>query len=152
MARKTVSRETYDECSNQLGAYQEAFWALRRGETPIKVTVSGSECEISAEVLGITRACGGVVVDGSHVSYMTDWLLRASKLDAYHRELARKVEHEIEKANVHCACDRCHGTGAASGSMTFGRGMVDCSKCGGTGSLTGAAAADVLRNGSEGCR
>jgi len=98
---KTVPREAFDDVTKQLHAYQEAFWALRRGEKPIKLTVAaGTDMEHTIEALALSRACGGVVLDGPGVTYASEWCMRAIATgDAYRRELARFVEREVERAN-----------------------------------------------------
>ena len=68
--------------------YQEAYWALRRGEKPIKLT-SG---EYVIEVLALRRAHGGLVIDTPSVYYLEKWTAaHQNSVNPYIRELARKA-------------------------------------------------------------
>jgi hypothetical protein len=88
---KRRSRDELEKALHDLGAYQEAFWALQRGEKPIEVT-SG---ERSVWLLGLGRASGGVVMtepEGYSVHYAERWASDASRsVDPYVADLGRKV-------------------------------------------------------------
>lgn len=69
-------------------AYQEAFWALQRGDEPIKLT-SG---EHHIDLLAPHRYCGGVVVQGPHVVMADAWVALVDEhASAYLKDLARQV-------------------------------------------------------------
>lgn len=57
----------------RLEAVQEAFFCLRKGETPVKLG-SGTR---AVEFIGVARASGGCVIEEGYVSYATDWFARA---------------------------------------------------------------------------
>lgn len=84
-----------------LGAYQEAFWCLRAGKVPLKLSSGDGEREVSVELLGAERASGGVIIQGPSVWYATDWCAMARETaDAYVRDLAHKVERAQKAAIV----------------------------------------------------
>jgi hypothetical protein len=96
MARKR-SREELEKAVHDLGAYQEAFWALRKGEKPIKI--ANEEREVW--LLGASRACGGVVWldEGVSVHYAERWASDASRsVDPYVADLGRKVFRVVADA------------------------------------------------------
>lgn len=96
MPTKKELTDQLTKVSREACAYQEAFWALQRGDKPIKLT-SG---EKSIELLAPHRMCGGVVVDGSMVRYADDWIANAHTVDPYIRDLAHQIRrHQSEALN-----------------------------------------------------
>ena len=90
----TKARERDQERS--LLAFQEAFWALRRGEVPVKFSSGEDERRVEVELLGAARASGGVVLVGDSPVLATDWTTTASKhSDAYVRDVAYKVQRAM---------------------------------------------------------
>jgi hypothetical protein len=74
--------------SREASAYQEAFWALQRGETPVRLH-SG---ERHIELLAPHRHCGGVVVQGCHVVFADAWVAMVDQYsEPYLQDLARQV-------------------------------------------------------------
>lgn len=74
----------------RLEAVQEAFFCLRKGETPVKLT-SGDR---TVEFIGVGRASGGCVIEEGCVSYATDWHARVyanRHVDSDGYELARMI-------------------------------------------------------------
>jgi hypothetical protein len=66
------TRADLESAIADLEPYREAFWAIQRGEKPVKYT-SG---EWSVWLLGASRACGGVVLlnpEGTCVHYAERW-------------------------------------------------------------------------------
>lgn len=94
---RKLTRDELLEQIESLKAYQEAFWALQRGEKPIRISVGDGDNECTVWVLGASRACGGLVlhdVKGASVEYVFAWSSRAGRntVDPYLRELAHKVQ------------------------------------------------------------
>ena len=92
---KKKSRAELEQEVQDLSAYQEAFWALQKGEKPVKLT-SGPE---SVRLLGAGRACGGVVLldaDGCCVRYAEKWSIVAQhSFSPYLADLARQVQRAV---------------------------------------------------------
>lgn len=97
MARKR-SREELEKALENMSAYQEAFWALQRGEKPVKIQNE----ERTVYLLGASRACGGVVwldPDGVGVHYAERWANEASRsIDPYVADIGRKVFRAVADA------------------------------------------------------
>jgi hypothetical protein len=97
MARKRT-REELEKALHDMGAYQEAFWALNRGEKRVKLT-SGDH---SVWLLGLGRASGGVVMterEGYSVHYAERWASDASRsVDPYIADLGRQVFRAVANA------------------------------------------------------
>lgn len=103
-------RKTRDELEKQvhdLGAYQEAFWALQRGEKPIRVSTDpeGQYSDYSTRtvwLLALGRASGGVVMldpHGTSVYYAERWASDASRsIDPYIADLGCKVFRTVADA------------------------------------------------------
>ena len=101
VTRAKEKAEAEREKERTLGAYQEAFYALRRGEVPLKL-VSGEDADerrVEVELVGATRACGGVVIVHDTPMYAGDWTAAAQRHpDAYVRDLAHKVDRAVSDA------------------------------------------------------
>jgi hypothetical protein len=95
-------RQTVAELLGQVKAlepYQEAFWALRRGEKPVLFTSGEGEEFRSVELLGASRACGGVVLLEGSVMYAERWAAEAThSVDPYLADLGRRVHRAIVEA------------------------------------------------------
>jgi hypothetical protein len=97
---KRRTREELEKSIHDLGAYQEAFWALQRGEKPLRVStdpegLSSDFSERTVWLLALGRASGGVVLldpSGLGVTYAERWASDASHSpDPYRASLGRKV-------------------------------------------------------------
>jgi hypothetical protein len=97
MARKR-SREELEKALYDMGAYQEAFWALQRGEKPVKIENE----QRAVWLLGASRSCGGVVwldPDGVSVHFAERWANDASRsVDSYIADIGRKVFRAVADA------------------------------------------------------
>lgn len=93
------------ERERTLLAYQEAFWALRRGELPVRLASSEGERRVEVEVLGAGRVCGGVVIVGDAGVLMADDWCAAQRRhpDVYVQDLARQVARYIGDAQASAA-------------------------------------------------
>jgi hypothetical protein len=94
---KRRSREELEKALHDAGAYQEAFWALQRGDKPVRIANE----ERSVWLLGASRACGGVVYqeDGVSVHYAERWASEASRsVDPYIADIGRKVFRAVADA------------------------------------------------------
>lgn len=96
MARRRTRAELEAQ-AKEVSVYQEAFWALRRGEKPRKYK-SG---EHTIETLALKRAHGGLVLlPHGTVLFAERWMAEAEKaFSPYVRELAGKVRQAIREAN-----------------------------------------------------
>ncbi len=104
---KTVTRAKYDALAEQLrelGAYQEAFFCIRKGMAPVKLSSGEGDEEQTCELLGAVRASGGVVIFGSSVHWANDWLHAVREHPSYiTRDLADKIHREQVKAATRAA-------------------------------------------------
>lgn len=96
-----AKRKTRDELEKDLrdmGAYQEAFWALQRGEKPVKIQNE----QRTVWLLGAGRSCGGVVwldPDGVSVHFAERWASEASRsIDPHIADIGRKVFRVVADA------------------------------------------------------
>ena len=94
---RKLTRDELLEKIDSLTAYQEAFWALQRGDKPVRLSTGEGDTECTVWVLGASRACGGLVLHdekGASVEYAFAWSSRAGQntVDPYLRELAHKVQ------------------------------------------------------------
>lgn len=88
MPTKAELKRQLTRVAREASAYQEAFWALRRGETPRRV-VAGPH---AIELLALGRHCGGVVLEGSLVTFADEWIGRVDDAcDAWTHELVRRI-------------------------------------------------------------
>lgn len=97
MAPKPKSKTVLDLEAKvrELSAYQEAFYCLRKGEKPLTVTSGEDDREVKVELLGASRAAGGVIIDngGASVRYADDWIAaNREHIDPYVRDVAHKVQ------------------------------------------------------------
>lgn len=92
--RKSQAVIDLEERVRRLQAYEEAFYCLRAGMAPVRFSSGEDDREVSVELLGPSRASGGVVIhSGGSVEYATDWLLRSRPLsDPYLRDVVCMVE------------------------------------------------------------
>lgn len=95
---KRRTREELESQIKSLEAYQEAFFCLRKGRKPVKI----SNEQRTVYLLGAGRASGGVVFtepEGYSVRYATGWASEASRsVDPYIADLGRKVQACITAA------------------------------------------------------
>jgi len=87
--------------NKELCAYREAFFCLRRGNTPVLLSVGEGEDFRSVELLGASRCSGGVILIGAGAMYASDWLADVAAnehSDPFLCELAQKVKKTIEEA------------------------------------------------------
>ncbi len=99
MAQKSKTVVTLEEQLREMGAYREAFFCLRAGESPVEIASGEDERRVSAELLGAHRACGGVVIVSGSVRYASDWCASARQNDdAYVQDLVHKVERAVSSA------------------------------------------------------
>lgn len=93
MSKKPTKAEIQESlrlAEQNLYAYQEAFWALQRGEKPVRLESGG----FAVLVLGAGRACGGVTLtpDGMVIKNASRWAGEAaSSYNPYVRDLAQQV-------------------------------------------------------------
>lgn len=92
MARRRTKAELLEDVRN-LQAYREAFWCLCKGEKPQRLRSGDYEIEL----LGLSRAAGGVVIQASTVTWFSDWYSMVTRADScyraspYMQELASKA-------------------------------------------------------------
>lgn len=94
--RNTSTSRKIAKLTKSLSAYEEAFWAMQRGETPVRLS-SGDR---SVELLGADRACGGVVVRGPDVTYANDWMKKIGN-DPSLRDIANQIRN-LQNPPVWC--------------------------------------------------
>jgi hypothetical protein len=87
MPTKAELQRQLTNVAREASAYQEAFWAIQRGDTPITLT-SG---EHTIQLLAPGRACGGVVVMDGLVVFADEWISATREADPYRVELSRRV-------------------------------------------------------------
>ncbi len=93
-------REEEQSREKVLGAYQEAFWAMRRGEKPIRLSSGEEDRRVEIELWAPSRACGGIVIAHDSPVYASDWSMTALRHpDAYVQDLGRLVQHAVSEAN-----------------------------------------------------
>jgi len=93
---KRRTREELQQTIQSLEPYQEAFWCLRKGMKPTKI----SNEERTVWLLGASRASGGVVFtepEGYSVCWACQWANEASlSVDPYIADLGRKVRASVD--------------------------------------------------------
>lgn len=92
---RTTSRHLLriEGLERELNAHHEFFYCVRKGYPVVSVSnersVTGG---FAVDVIGLTRASGGVVIHGSILSLVTDWHARAiQSKDLARQDLAERV-------------------------------------------------------------
>jgi len=100
--RIVASKETLaariSELERELLAYQEYFSCTRRNMLVVRLSNEGQDRGFAVEAIGLTRATGGVVIQGPIVSLATDWCARARASDDYAwKDLGERIERLTQR-------------------------------------------------------
>lgn len=87
MPTKAELQRQLTKLAREASAYQEAFWALQRGDKPIRLT-SGPH---TINLLAPQRHCGGLVVEDCLVTFADEWISRCFDVDPYAQDLVRRI-------------------------------------------------------------
>ncbi len=100
--RIVASKETLaariKDLERELLAYQEYFSCTRRNMLVVRHSNEGTDRGFAVETIGLTRATGGVVIQGANVTLATDWCARARSSDDYAwQDLAERIERLTQR-------------------------------------------------------
>jgi hypothetical protein len=110
-----VPRKTLKQLEAQvhdLEAYMEAVICWRKGETPELITWTepddeGGEVEHSLETLGLHRGSGGVILEGTSVTWVSVWTTIVSlNNNPYRREVAMRISKATRAALERVAAEK----------------------------------------------
>jgi len=102
---KKKTRQQLEDDVRQLTAYQEAFFSLRNGFEPIVLEAA----PYRVELIGAERQSGGVIAEGSCVTWVDDWCARASQGCRQLQELASAVKR-VNQSHACEAADHDHNS------------------------------------------